>query len=85
MPSGQKGVKARVDSKLKGPGILKICISSIFRKYKHQKYQKYQHTLVLLKPSAKRIISAIMAESGTTMDIGRNILFKLSGSSVLPA
>lgn len=42
-------------------------------------------TFVLLKPSANRIISAIMAESGTTIDIGLNILFKLSGSSVRPA
>ena len=31
------------------------------------------------------MISAIKAESGTTIEIGRNMLFKLSGSSVLPA
>ena len=42
-------------------------------------------TFVLLNPSAKRMISAIIAESGTTMDIGRNMLLRLSGSSVRPA
>ena len=42
-------------------------------------------TFVLLNPSAKSMISAIMAESGTTMEIGRNMLFRLSGSSVRPA
>ena len=47
--------------------------------------ESFQPTLVLLNPSANRIISAIKAESGTTIDMGRNMLFKLSGSSVLPA
>ena len=42
-------------------------------------------TLVLLNPSPNRMISAIMAESGTTIEIGRNMLFRLSGSSVRPA
>ena len=42
-------------------------------------------TLVCENPSPKRIISAIMAESGTIMEMGRNMLFKLSGSSVRPA
>ena len=42
-------------------------------------------TLHCEKPSPKRIISAIMAESGTIMAMGRNMLFKLSGSSVRPA
>ena len=40
---------------------------------------------MLLNPSANRIISAIMAESGTTIEIGLNMLFKLSGNSVRPA
>ena len=31
------------------------------------------------------MISEIRQESGTTMEIGRNMLFKLSGSSVRPA
>ena len=42
-------------------------------------------TLVLLNPSPNNKISAISVESGTTIDIGRNIDFKLSGSSVRPA
>jgi len=42
-------------------------------------------TLVCEKPSPKRMISAIKPESGTIIEIGRNMLFKLSGSSVLPA
>lgn len=50
-----------------------------------QKEGKYYITFVLLNPSANKMISAIIAESGTTIDIGRNILFKLSGSSVRPA
>ena len=40
---------------------------------------------MLLNPSANKIISAIMAESGTTIEMGLNMLFKLSGSSVRPA
>ena len=42
-------------------------------------------TFVLLNPSANKIISAIMAESGTTIEMGLNMLFKLSGNSVRPA
>jgi len=42
-------------------------------------------TLVSLNPSPNNIISAIIALSGTIMAIGRNIAFKLSGSSVRPA
>lgn len=37
------------------------------------------------KPSEKRMISAIVAKSGTIIAIGRNKAFKLSGSSTLPA
>jgi len=44
-----------------------------------------QKTFVLLNPSPNRMISAIRVESGTTIDIGRNIDLRLSGSSVLPA
>lgn len=40
---------------------------------------------VLSKPSLNRLISAIIALSGTIMEIGRNIDFKLSGNSVRPA
>jgi hypothetical protein len=46
---------------------------------------KISLTLVFPKPSPKRMISEIIAESGTTIAMGRNIDFKLSGSSVLPA
>lgn len=42
-------------------------------------------TLVLPKPSPNRMISEIMPESGTTIAMGRNMDFKLSGNSVLPA
>lgn len=42
-------------------------------------------TLQSLKPSAKRRISAIWVESGTTMEMGLNMDLRLSGSSVLPA
>ena len=45
-----------------------------------------QHfTFVLLNPSANKMISAIIAESGTTIEMGLNMLFKLSGNSVRPA
>lgn len=44
-----------------------------------------EDTLQLLKPSANSRISAITAESGTTMEMGLNIDFRLSGSSVRPA
>lgn len=40
---------------------------------------------MLLNPSPNRMISAIRVESGTTIEIGRNIDLRLSGSSVLPA
>ena len=42
-------------------------------------------TLVLLNPSANSRISQIRLQSGTTMAMGRNMDFKLSGSSVRPA
>ena len=42
-------------------------------------------TLHCRKPSPNRTISAIIAESGTIMAMGRNILLRLSGNSVLPA
>jgi len=42
-------------------------------------------TFVFPKPSPKRMISAMRLESGTTIAIGRNIDFKLSGNSVRPA
>lgn len=40
---------------------------------------------VFWKPSPNRLISAIMLLSGTIIEIGRNMDFKLSGSSVRPA
>lgn len=48
-------------------------------------FTKMRPTLVFSKPSAKSVISAIIVESGVTIAIGRNIDFKLSGSSVRPA
>ena len=42
-------------------------------------------TLHCENPSPNRIISEIMAESGTIIAMGLNMLFKLSGSSVRPA
>ena len=42
-------------------------------------------TLHCENPSPKRMISAIMAESGTIIAMGLNMLLRLSGSSVLPA
>ena len=45
------------------------------------KIKIHQLTLVLLNPSPKRMISEIMQESGTTIEIGLNILFRLSGNS----
>ena len=42
-------------------------------------------TLQLLKPSPNRVISAMRVESGTTMEMGLNMDFRLSGSSVRPA
>ena len=42
-------------------------------------------TFVFENPSPNKIISAMSVESGTTIEIGRNMDFKLSGSSVLPA
>ncbi len=47
--------------------------------------QESRLTLVLLNPSPNRMISAMYPESGTTIEIGRNMDFKLSGSSVRPA
>ena len=39
----------------------------------------------LLNPSEYIMISAISAKSGTIIDTGRTMAFKLSGSSLLPA
>ena len=44
-----------------------------------------ESTSSVLKPWACRDILQICTESGTIIDMGRNRLFKLSGSSVLPA
>lgn len=56
-----------------------------------QAYKEKQHFTffarlrVSLKPSPNRVISAMSILSGTIIDIGRNIDFRLSGSSVRPA
>ncbi len=73
---------------LKSLVLLMLCNHLKFKEYKNfqtMHMKSCQHTLQLLKPSAKSVISAIRVESGTTIEIGRNIDFKLSGSSVRPA